>query len=185
MNNHEYTLVLEAPTGLNARLEDALYEAGCDDALLSFRSGIAYLHFYREAENLEKAIIAAIDQVESIGCGLNVKRVEPSDIVTSAEMARRLNRSRQSVQQLISGRRGSADFPLPIAGVTTKTMLWSWLEVTRWFSQKGKLDDESICKNALTLKQINDSLEMRKSESQLKDIHRITRILNSRHKQSV
>ena len=185
MKKHEFTLVLEAPTGLDAGLEDALYEAGCDDALLSFRSGIAYLDFEREAENLENAIISAIDQVERIGFGLSVKRVEPSDIVTSAEIARRLNRSRQSVQQLISGSRGSADFPLPIAGVTTKTMLWSWLEVTRWFLEKGKLDDEDIYKSALTLKQINESLEMRKSESQLKNIDRITRLLKSRHKESV
>ena len=180
MEIQEFTLVLEAPKGMNTNLEDALFEAGCDDALLSYRGGIAYLDFDREAENLETAIILAIDQVESVGLGLKVKRVEPSDLVTSAEIARRLNRSRQSIQQLISGSRGVADFPLPIAGVTSKTMLWSWQEVAKWFLDKGKLEDENVYLKAMTMKQINESLEMRQSESQLKNIRRITKILSKR-----
>lgn len=180
MDIYEFTLVLEASRGLNANLEDAMFEAGCDDGLLSFRGGIGYLEFDREAESLETAIISAINQVESIGLGLKVKRVEPSDIVTSAEIARRLGRSRQSIQQLISGIRGEADFPLPIAGVTSKTMLWSWQEVVSWFLDKGKLEDEMIYQKSMTLKQINESLEMRQSESQLKNIRRITKKLSKR-----
>lgn len=183
MEIQEFTLVLEAPKGINTNLEDALFEAGCDDALLSFRGGIAYLDFDREAENLETAIISAIDQVENTGLGLKVKRVEPSDLVTSAEIARRLNRSRQSIQQLISGSRGVADFPLPIAGVTSKTMLWSWQEVAKWFLEKGKLEDENIYIKAMTLKQINESLEMRQSKSQLKNIRRITKILSKKREE--
>ncbi len=180
MDIYEFALVLEASSGLHANLEDALYEAGCDDGLLSFRGGICYLEFDREAESLETAIISAIEQVECVGLGLKVKRAEPSDMVTSAEIARRLGRSRQSIQQLISGVRGAADFPLPIAGVTSKTMLWSWQEVVRWFLDKGKLEDEVIYQKAMTLKQINESLGMRQSESQLMNIRRITKILRKR-----
>ena len=106
MNVYEFTLVIETQAGLDDGLEDALFEAGCDDATLSFRKGIAYLDFDREAEDLESAIISAIQQVEQTGLNLWVKRVEPSDLVTSAEIARRLDRSRQSIQQLISGARG-------------------------------------------------------------------------------
>jgi hypothetical protein len=67
MNIYEFTFVIETQAGLDDGLEDALYEAGCDDATLSFRKGIAYLNFDREAEDLELAIITAIQQTEQIG----------------------------------------------------------------------------------------------------------------------
>lgn len=180
MKTFEFTLVIETPLDSPELIEDALFEAGCDDALLSFRSGIAYLDFDRETENLEKAVITAIQQVEQTGLELNVKRVEPSDLVTSAEIARRLTRSRQSIQQLIAGDRGEGDFPLPVAGVTAKTMLWSWQEVTEWFLQKNKLNDRSIHEEAATLNQLNESLGVRKNEVQLENIKRITKLLKQR-----
>lgn len=180
MNVYEFTLVIETQPELDDGLEDALFKAGCDDATLSFRKGIAYLDFDREAEELESAIISAIQQVEQTGLNLWVKRVEPSDLVTSAEIARRLGRSRQSIQQLISGTRGEGDFPLPIAGVTAKTMLWSWQEVTGWFLKNGKLKDRTIYEKAVILKQINESLESRKNEMHLKNINRIIKLLKKR-----
>lgn len=174
---YEFSLVIESQAGLTADLEDTLYEAGCDDALLSFRNGIMHLNFDRESNTFENAILSAIKQVEQNKLHLQVKRVEPSDLVTSTEIARRLNRSRQSVQQLISGNRGDGDFPLPIAGVTAKTMLWSWQEVTHWFLKKGKLSDKSVYDCAVTLKLINDSLESRSNYNQQNEIFRITKIL--------
>jgi hypothetical protein len=180
MNMHEFTLIIETQAGLEDGIEDALFEAGCDDAALSFRKGIAYLNFDREAKDLESAVISAIQQAEQSGLNLWVKRVEPSDLVTSAEIARRLDRSRQSIQQLISGSRGDGDFPLPVAGVTAKTMLWSWQEVAGWFLKNDKLNDRSIYDNAVVLKQINESLENRKNESYMKNIDRITKQLKKR-----
>ncbi|MFU8862207.1 MAG: hypothetical protein ACNA8K_17510 [Cyclonatronaceae bacterium] len=177
MKTYEFTLVLDSSGGVSDKLEDALFEAGCDDALLSFRNGIAFLDFDREADNLEKAVISAIHQVEQTGLPLSVKRVEPSDFVTSAEMARRLHRSKQSVQQIISGGRGDGSFPLPIAGVTAKTMLWSWQEVVGWFLDKNKLADKSIYENATSLKQLNESLDARNNEAQIKSIRRITKLI--------
>ena len=180
MNFFEFTLVIETQAGLDDGLEDALFEAGCDDATLSFRKGIAYLDFDREAEDFESAIISAIQQVEQSGLNLWVQRVEPSDLVTSAEIARRLGRSRQSVQQLISGTRGEGDFPLPAAGVTAKTMLWSWQEVTLWFLKHGKLKDNTVHEKAVIIKQVNESLESRKNEMHLENINRITKLLKKR-----
>jgi hypothetical protein len=180
MKTHEFTLIIETPENHFDGLEDTLFEAGCDDATLSFRKGIAYLNFDRDAEDLESAIISAIQQVEQAGLNLWVKRVEPSDLVTRSEIARRLGRSRQSVQQLISGTRGTGDFPLPVAGVTAKTMLWSWQEVSGWFLKNEKLRDKTLLENAVTLKQINGSLESRKNETHLKNINRITKLLKKR-----
>lgn len=185
MKSFEFTLVLENKIELSDQLEDALFQAGCDDALLSSRNGITYLEFDRDAENLESAIISAIQEVEQAGLALSVKRVEPSDLVTSAEIARRLNRSKQAIQQLISGARGMGDFPSPIAGVTAKTMLWSWQEVTAWFMGKGKFVDKSIVENAKTIKQLNESLDTRKNQAQFKNIQRITRLIKKRRSEFV
>src|SRR5690625_189957 len=112
MNIHEFTLIIETQANLEDGLEDTLFEAGCDDATLSFRKGIAYLDFDREADSLESAIISAIQQVEQTGLNLWVKRVEPSDLVTSGEIARRLGRSSQYDQQLISGDSGGGGLTL-------------------------------------------------------------------------
>jgi len=79
MEYHEFTLVIETPAGPDDNLEDALFEEGCDDVTLSFRKGITYLDFDREAENSESAIISAIQQAEERGLTLRVKKVEPSD----------------------------------------------------------------------------------------------------------
>lgn len=185
MSHHEFTLILESSHHLNEGLEDMLFEAGCDDATLSFRNGIPYLDFDREADTLESAILSAIHQVEQSGEELSVKRVEPSDLVTSAEIARRTGRSRQSVGQLITGTRGEADFPLPVAGVTTKTMLWSWLEVVNWLFEKDKLTDKTIIKSAVTLKLLNDSLDIRRDKLHLKGINRITKLLVKRREELV
>ncbi len=180
MKTYEFTLVLQTHQEDYAQLEDSLFEAGCDDATLSSRNGIVYLNFDREADDLESAVISAIRQVEQTELGLVVGRVEPSDLVTSAEIARRLNRSRQSVQQLIAGSRGDGDFPLPVAGVTTKTMLWSWQDIMEWFRAKGKIEDKTAYDNAVTMNQLNLSLGARKDNSQVRDIQRLAKLLGKK-----
>ena len=45
MKNFEFTLVLAGKRQLSDDLEDAIFEAGCDDATLSLRNAIAYLDF--------------------------------------------------------------------------------------------------------------------------------------------
>lgn len=154
-----FTLILLGVSELTEELENQLYEAGCDDGLLFIKDEIVYIDFEREAENLEEAILSAIKQIESTG--QQVARAEPGDLVTSAEIARRLNRSRESVRLLITGDRGNGDFPLPLAGVTAKTNIWSWVEVVQWFYKLRKIDDAFIVKQAEILKEINEALEGR------------------------
>jgi hypothetical protein len=178
MKSFSFTLVLDNIAVTDDSTADMLFEAGCDDALLLSRNGITYVDFDREANSLEEVILPAISQVEKHQNGLKVRRVEPSDLVTSAEIARRLERSRQSVQQFITGSRGDGKFPMPIAGVTAKTMLWSWLEVTRWLLENKKISDESIYSQAKVLKQINESLDARTYSNHLADVGRYVRLLD-------
>ncbi|PJA52400.1 MAG: hypothetical protein CO167_08980, partial [Candidatus Marinimicrobia bacterium CG_4_9_14_3_um_filter_48_9] len=58
--------------------------------------------------------------------GIKVLRVEPGDAVTASEIAYRLNKSREYVRLLISGKRGKGNFPAPISGIDRPTQIFSW-----------------------------------------------------------
>lgn len=157
---HTFTLLLVNEHELTTELEDALFEAGCDDGMLFSKNQVVYIEFDRDADSLEEAIVSAINEVES--AGFQVARVEPSDLVTSAEISRRANRSRQSVAQIIKGKRGKGGFPIPVAGVTSKTSVWSWAEVSNWLLKEEKIDDLFLIKKAEVIRDVNETLELRR-----------------------
>ena len=157
---HTFTLLLVNEHELTTELEDALFEAGCDDGMLFSKNQVVYIEFDRDADSLEEAVVSAINDVES--AGFQVARVEPSDLVTSAEISRRADRSRQSVAQIIKGKRGKGGFPIPVAGVTSKTSVWSWAEVSNWLLKEEKIDDLFLIKKAEVIRDVNETLELRR-----------------------
>lgn len=157
---YTFTLLLVNEHELTTDLEDALFEAGCDDGMLFSKNQVVYIEFDRDADSLEEAVVSAINDVES--AGFQVARVEPSDLVTSAEISRRANRSRQSVAQIIKGKRGKGGFPIPVAGVTSKTSVWSWAEVSNWLLKEEKIDDLFLIKKAEVIRDVNETLELRR-----------------------
>jgi hypothetical protein len=126
----DFTLILEGVGTLNEEGVNALFEAGCDDALPAMRNGVAFLEFSREAVSFDEAVLSAIRNVEK--AGFPVARVEPDDFVNMSEIARRLKRTRESIRQLISGVRGPGGFPPPLARVRQRSPLWRWTEVLQW-----------------------------------------------------
>jgi hypothetical protein len=130
---HSFTLVLSGVSEIHQDLADALFEAGCDDTLLGSRDGVVYLDFDREAETFREAVDGAIADVARVRMPVTVARVEPDDLVTASEIARRLGRSRESVRQLVRGSRGPGGFPAPISSVRGSSRIWSFREVVRWF----------------------------------------------------
>src|SRR5262245_33166912 len=46
-SEHDFVLILDGISDLAPAMEDALYEAGCDDATISVRAGRVYLTFSR------------------------------------------------------------------------------------------------------------------------------------------
>lgn len=157
---HIFTLVLADENEITTELENTLYEAGCDDGMLFCKNQVVYIDFDRDAESLEEALISAINDIES--AGFHVFRAEPSDLVTSAEISRRAKRSRQSVAQIIKGKRGKGGFPIPVAGVTGKTSVWSWAEVSNWLLKEEKIDNPFLVKKAEVIRDINETLELRR-----------------------
>ena len=69
-----FTLIVEGPDPQAAETIDALFEAGCDDALVGRSDGVQYLDFDREANCLEEAVLSAVSDIESVE-GLEVVRI--------------------------------------------------------------------------------------------------------------
>lgn len=78
-----FTLVLSGASELTAEIADALYDAGCDDALIGSRDGVVFADFAREASSLREAILSAVRDIEKAGIGLTVVRIEPDELATT------------------------------------------------------------------------------------------------------
>jgi hypothetical protein len=75
-----YQFVLRLSGGdLTDALADALFESGCDDALLSSVNGQLLLEFERQADSLRSAVLSAIHAVEQCGQPVTVVGVSPPD----------------------------------------------------------------------------------------------------------
>jgi hypothetical protein len=135
-----FTLVLSGVRALTAEVEDALFESGCDDALLGTRDGTVYLDFDRQASSFREAILSAVADVEGAGIAAQVARVEPDELVTMAEIARRAGRSRENIRQLVMGLRGPGDFPPPVANLKQRSPIWRWTDVSRWLQESLGVD---------------------------------------------
>jgi hypothetical protein len=136
MTKHTFVLVLDSPRAIDTELEDAVFEAGCDDAALGERSGAIYLEFDREAPTFLDAVLSAIRDVQEIAVA-HVAHVEPDELVTASEIADRIGRTRESVRLLVEADRGPGGFPVPVAGSRKGTRFWRWSEVAEWLDTNG------------------------------------------------
>jgi hypothetical protein len=142
MTTHTFTLILGDSPRIDEEIARRLFDAGCDDALPGVRHGVSLVEFDREASSFREAVVSAIEDVKKADCGLRVSRIEPDDLVSMAEMARRSGRTRESIGQLASGSRGPRGFPWPVRAVATKSPLWSWAQAAEWLADHDKLDRE-------------------------------------------
>jgi hypothetical protein len=143
-DEHDFVLVLTGITELNTKTENALFEAGCDDATISIRSGRVFLTFSRSAASKTDAIMSAIRDVRKSEIGAQVLRVDDFNLVTQAEIARKIGRSRQLVHQFIAGTRGPGGFPAPTCQIADSAPLWRWCEVAYWLWQNGMIEENAL-----------------------------------------
>lgn len=155
-NCYDFALLISGVSELSSEIENKLFEAGCDDATLSIQYGGARLDFTRSAANLKDAILSAIRDVSK--CGLVVLQVDESNLVTQAEIARRVGRSRSLIGQYISGQRGPGGFPPPVCHLGETMPLWRWCEVSYWLSQNDMIRPELLLE-AETIAAINNVLD--------------------------
>ena len=69
------------------------FQAGCDDATISVCSGRIYITFSRVAASLKDAILRAIRDVESTKICAEVLDVDTCNLVTQADIARKIGRT--------------------------------------------------------------------------------------------
>jgi len=154
----DFALVVGGIGELSTAVEDALFNAGCDDSTLSMQYGQLYIEFSRSAKTIEEAIFSAIHDVRKANIGAEVLRVDECNLVTPAEIARRIGRSRQLVFQYINGQRGPGGFPPPEFYLGDGAPLWAWCAVSYWLAQNDIVRPEEGW-NAAVVAAINNWLE--------------------------
>ena len=80
MDIQDFTLTFLLPQGLDPfDYENALQEAGCDDATLSWQAGMMMLDFSRRATSRPQAVASALDAVRrAVPDALPVGTIFPS-----------------------------------------------------------------------------------------------------------
>src|SRR5712675_2523708 len=139
MKTFEFSIIA---SGLDPEAEDfadRFFNAGCDDATLSFQKGHIILDFAREVDSIDAAIVSAVGSVAAAGA--KVDRVEPDPLVSLSDIASRTGMSRAAMTQYSKGQRGK-NFPSPVARVTSDSPLWDWATVAKWLFRHGKLTRE-------------------------------------------
>ena len=84
MSVYQFTLIVEGPDLQGDNAIDALFEAGCGDALVGRTDGIQYLDFDREAPNPQTAILSATADVERLP-DVEVMRLAGGGLVAVAD----------------------------------------------------------------------------------------------------
>src|SRR3990167_587472 len=153
---YEFTLVLDGVDDQTDGLEDQLFEAQCDDALINFRNGTVYLDFSRKSTSIEESIISAIQAGERVAAGPKVISILPDDLVTEAEIAHRLKKTRQAVSLWVKkARRQENPFPNPVSGLSDKSPMWRWGEVVQWLHVHRLIKDKKILDSATFIEHAN------------------------------
>jgi len=67
MSLHSFTIEVSGIDPSRERFEDALFAAGCDDALVAVKKGKLYLDFDREAPSYDLAVASARRDVAKAG----------------------------------------------------------------------------------------------------------------------
>lgn len=156
MQHFEFSLIVSGLDPDDDAFEDRLFEAGCDDALVSMVKGFVVLDFTRQEKNFAHAVATAIKDVESTGA--HVVRLEPDPFVTLSDIASRTRLSKQLVSLYVQGKRGPKDFPLPSLRVSSDSPLWEWLSVARWLRKNQKIDSGRDVVHAALLRKFNNDL---------------------------
>lgn len=114
---------------------DALYEAGCDDALVgtSMLGSIA-LNFSRTAKSAEIAIRQAVQDVQKAIPDAELIELKP-DLVGISDIAALLKCTRQNVRRMATA--DNSTFPSPC--VSGSVPLWHYYEVAIWLLKNSRI----------------------------------------------
>lgn len=163
MSEYEFTLTFSLPdeqADPDAHV-DALYEAGCDDALIGTgQPGTIALDFIREAKSASAAINSAIKNVNAAIPGSDLIEVKP-DLVGLSDLAEILHCSRQNVRKYMIN---YLDFPKPVH--TGTAMLWHLWDLARF--EKFTVP-QTVAELAKTTFKINLDIQQHRYQEMIKE----------------
>lgn len=139
MKTFEFSIIASGLDPASDTFEAGFYDAGCDDATISFQKGHIIADFAREAEDVVSAISSAIANVQATGA--IIERIEPDPLVSLSDIAARTGLTRSAVSHYWKGERHDG-FPSPSAKITSDSPLWDWSEVADWMFRHEKLSRE-------------------------------------------
>lgn len=157
MKTFSFTIIASGVSPDASDFEDRFFEAGCDDATITYQKGAIILEFDREAKNLSHALSSAIQNVETAGA--RVEHFEPDHLVNLTDIAVRAGVTRAAASMYAKGLRGK-DFPAPVARVTTESALWDWVDVARWLFRHRRIPLETVLRARL-VREANQSMGRR------------------------
>lgn len=160
MKKHDlfkFTLIFRLPPGAMEEdaMLDALFEAGCDDALVGLgRAGYVGLEFAREAATAKTAIDSAIRDTTAAIPGAVLAEAKP-DLVSATEVAELTGCSRQNIRKHLGDK---ADAPAP-AYFGGGVALWRLSTLLPWLEKHTPLRVEaSIARAAQAVSHVNASI---------------------------
>ena len=164
MNDYHFILNFDLPGRDDdpERHLDALFAAGCDDALPGTgQKGMIGLDFTRRAGSAEDALRSAIDNVLTAIAGARLVQAGP-DLVGLTDMAEIFGFSRQNMRKYATGQSGAREgFPAP--AVLNQTNLWHLAEVVAWLTlNTGVTPPAGILDVAKATAKINHELDARR-----------------------
>ncbi|MBF5056094.1 prophage CP4-57 regulatory [Alcanivorax sp. 521-1] len=158
-----FELPLEQPD--SEQWLDALFEAGCDDAIVGLaRPGYLSLDFSREGEEAMVVVQSAVGDVQTAIPGAHPQSVGP-DLLNLSGIAEwlsdnRIAITRQAMRKYAAGelRRSRSRFPAP--RVFDSVPLWHAHDVLAWMEQNGKLvkADQAAVKTMLDLTGVSKAI---------------------------
>jgi hypothetical protein len=166
MKEYEFTLKFKFsdPNIDPSNYIDALYEAGCDDALIGsgIKGSIAF-DFIRESDSAYNAITSAIRDIKSVIPTLELVEASP-DFVGISDLANLIGCSRQNIQKMLAKR--DSDYPSPVYG--SARSIWHLDELLVWLvKHKNYSIDTSLLEIAKTNKILNIANDYQKLDSDI------------------
>lgn len=163
MNTYEFSLVFALPSSQSDPEEhlDALFEAGCDDALIGTGVlGRIALDFERKGNNALSTILSAIDDVKRAIPNADVAECSP-DLVGVTGIASLFQLSRQAVQKAIKSNLNS--FPTPVHSGNSN--VWHLSQIVDWAQAHRKLTSQIknfsiVSETAKATRQLNLAKEL-------------------------
>lgn len=137
------TLVIE-DLELNDDNLDRLFDA-LPDAVPAEIAGLVTVESPVDADTAEGAAFALIETIVDLFPDAQPCRLD-QDLVSIPDVARRTDRSRESVRLLVDGKRGPGSFPTPAGTVGDGVRVWPWAVVVQWFAELlgEEIDDPGI-----------------------------------------